>query len=256
MSDNIILFSLVQGDSKKRAFKIITKKSDYISDLKKKIKEENPNLFADIDVKDIVLWKVNVPFGDDTMEVNIVLKNNKMTGVQELSSPTRKISNVFTESILDNSIHIVIERPSIFNLKLLLLCITISFHFTHIVQDISAQVLNAFNVRSKIILPEVNELINFFEKPIPNNMKIPLLQREYDTFLIQSIKNTCTSEDLNILFRVSETESAYEFITSILGGLIWNDPPLREGTKYSYVSFWDVHIRFPLETLISDGTSV
>ncbi|RHZ86668.1 hypothetical protein Glove_48g34 [Diversispora epigaea] len=84
----------------------------------------------------------------------------------------------------------------------------------------------------------------------------PILQYEYDGFLNQSMKNPCTSEDLNILFRISETESACKFIAKIVCAPILNNPPPRNGTKDSYVSFWDVNIRFPLEFLISDGISV
>ncbi|CAG8728218.1 19567_t:CDS:2, partial [Dentiscutata erythropus] len=205
MSDTLRLTCLVNGDPKKKVFEVEIEK------------------------------RVNVPIGDNSMEAD-VLENKAETGVKELSSPIKKIRDVFTDNIADETIHIVVERPS--------------------VHDVSAKVLDAFNKRPKVTLPDVNELANFLEMPIPENMKIPLLQREYDSFLIQSMKNTCTSEDLNILFRVSETERAYEFITTIIGGLIRNDPPSREGTERLYLSFWDTNIRFPLELLISDGISI
>ncbi|CAG8700430.1 14701_t:CDS:2, partial [Ambispora leptoticha] len=123
-------------------------------------------------------------------------------------------------------------------------------------QDISAQVLDAFEKSPRVMLPEVNGLADFLEKPIPDSMKIPLLQHEYDSFLIRNMEDMCTSEDLNILFRVSETENAYGFTSKMIGPLIWNDPPSREKTEYSYVSFWDANIRFPLELFIPDGTSI
>ncbi|CAI2172098.1 11358_t:CDS:2 [Funneliformis geosporum] len=41
----------------------------------------------------------------------------------------------------------------------------------------------------------------------------------------EDIENTCTSEDLNILFQISDTENAYEFITKTLGVPIRNNSP-------------------------------
>ena len=105
-------------------------------------------------------------------------------------------------------------------------------------------------------LPEVDKLAKFLEQPLSDNMKIPVLRHEYNSYLIQNMEDTCTSEDLDILFRISDTESAYEFITTTFGMSIRKNLPKREGTKYSFISFWDINIRFPLEILISDGTSI
>ncbi|RHZ82138.1 hypothetical protein Glove_114g70 [Diversispora epigaea] len=236
MSDNITLNCLVYCDPKKKAFEVEIEKNKSVSSFKEKIKEKLYPQFESIAAKDIVLWKVNVPFGENTMKVDIVLKNDKDTGVQELSHPTKKIGIVFTENITDDSIHVVIERLS--------------------VHDVSGKILNAFKKIPNLTLPEVDELANFLEKPIPENMKMPLSQREYDNFLNPNLDDLCTSEDLDILFQVSKTESAYKFTIKTLGWPILNNPPSEEGTKYSYVSFWDANIRFPLELLISDGKSV
>lgn len=105
-------------------------------------------------------------------------------------------------------------------------------------------------------LPEINELPEFLEQPLSDNMKIPILRHEYNSYLIQSMEDTCTPEDINILFRISDTESAYEFITKTLGSPIRNNPPSREGTEYSFVHFWDDNIRSLLEILISNGTTI
>ncbi|CAI2185039.1 13028_t:CDS:2 [Funneliformis geosporum] len=124
------------------------------------------------------------------------------------------------------------------------------------VQDVSAQVLDVFNKRHRVMLPKVDELADFLEQPLLDNMKIPILQHEYNSYLVQGMENTCTPEDLNILFRISDTEDAYEFITKTLSAPIRNNPPSREGTEYSFVSFWDINIRFPLEQFIPDGISI
>ncbi|CAG8617706.1 715_t:CDS:2 [Dentiscutata erythropus] len=112
MSDNITLICLVHGDRKDKAFVVEIEKNKPFYFIKKKIKEKKPNTFADVDAKDIVLWKVNVPYNDDTMEVDIVLEDNEQTGVQKLLNPIKKISNIFTVNLADNSIHIIVERPS------------------------------------------------------------------------------------------------------------------------------------------------
>ncbi|RHZ55278.1 hypothetical protein Glove_417g36 [Diversispora epigaea] len=112
MSDNITLFCLVEGDSKERFFIVITKKNDCVNDLKKKIKEELHPQIENIPAKDIVLWKVNVSTDEDTMEVNIAL--NDIEEKLKLSHPAKKIRDIFTENITDNSIRIIIEQPSKF----------------------------------------------------------------------------------------------------------------------------------------------
>jgi hypothetical protein len=125
-----------------------------------------------------------------------------------------------------------------------------------IVQDVSAQVLDVFNKRTRVALPKVDKLADFLEQPLLHNMKIPILQHEYNSYLIQSMENMCTPEDLNILFRISDTENAYKFITKTLGAPIRNNPPSRKGTDYSFVLFWDINIRFPLEQFIHDSISI
>ncbi|CAG8708630.1 25714_t:CDS:10 [Gigaspora margarita] len=72
MSDNIVLYCLVEKDSKQKAFEVKL--------------EKNNN------------------------EVNIVLNDIQKT--LELSNPTKKIGIIFTESIPDDSIQIIVERPS------------------------------------------------------------------------------------------------------------------------------------------------
>ncbi|RHZ77089.1 hypothetical protein Glove_186g10 [Diversispora epigaea] len=112
MSDHTTLVCLVYGDLTKKAFKVNIEKNESVYYLKTKIKEKKSNLFANVDANEIVLWKVNVPLDDDTMEVDIVLENNEEMDVQKLSFPFITIGNAFTENITVDSIHIVIEEPS------------------------------------------------------------------------------------------------------------------------------------------------
>jgi len=100
MSDNITLICLIYGDLTEKAFEVKIEKNKSVSLLKEKIKDKK------------MLWKVNVPVGGDTMEVDIVLENNKEIGVQKLLYPTKKIDGIFTKNITDESIHIIVKQPT------------------------------------------------------------------------------------------------------------------------------------------------
>jgi hypothetical protein len=138
----------------------------------------------------------------------------------------------------------------------LLLCIPYKFYYTYIVQDVSAQVLDTLRKIPKVTLPAVNELASFLEQPIPVHMKIPILQHEFNSLVINDSEDSCTREDLEILFQINDIESSYYFTNKTLGVAILRNPPSREGTEYSFISFWDINIRFPLEHLIPDGISI
>ncbi|KAG9294512.1 hypothetical protein G9A89_008622 [Geosiphon pyriformis] len=122
--------------------------------------------------------------------------------------------------------------------------------------DASAQVLDRLRKRAKPSLPDSDELATFLEQSLTNDIKVPLLRDEFDTFLVSGYQDPCTAEDLEILFRVSDTESAYTFVTGVLGSAIMTPSPPLDGTKYSFVTFWDTNIRRFLETFFSSGHSV
>ncbi|CAG8557945.1 27444_t:CDS:2, partial [Gigaspora margarita] len=86
MSDNIALYCLVEDDPIKKVFGV-------------KLEKNN-----------IMLWKVEVPTDEETVNVKIVL--NDIQEKLELSYPFKKIGNIFTKSIPDDSIQIIVERPS------------------------------------------------------------------------------------------------------------------------------------------------
>jgi hypothetical protein len=78
------------------------------------------------------------------------------------------------------------------------------------VQDVSAQVLDVFNKRPRVMLLKVDEIVDFLEQPLPNNMKIPILRYEYNSYLVQGME-----------MRVHQkTSTSYEFITKTLGATI------------------------------------
>ncbi|CAB5205523.1 hypothetical protein GLOIN_2v1691277 [Rhizophagus irregularis DAOM 181602=DAOM 197198] len=55
----IRLFCLVKGEGTMRAFAIKINKNETISDLKKKIRLDQPRAFAKTDSKDLKLWMIN-----------------------------------------------------------------------------------------------------------------------------------------------------------------------------------------------------
>ncbi|CAB4381466.1 unnamed protein product [Rhizophagus irregularis] len=68
----IRLFCLVKGEGTMRAFAIKINKNETISDLKKKIRLDQPRAFAKTDSKDLKLWMVNVrDDGQDEIRYNI-----------------------------------------------------------------------------------------------------------------------------------------------------------------------------------------
>ncbi|RHZ85215.1 hypothetical protein Glove_69g70 [Diversispora epigaea] len=113
MSSNIKLNCLIYGDSKDHIFQVHLEKINSVYDLKNIIKKSKPILFANTDANDIMLWEVNIPIRNGTMEVDIVLENNEQTGIQKLLYPDEEISNLFTGN-MNNTIRIVVERPSEF----------------------------------------------------------------------------------------------------------------------------------------------
>lgn len=122
--------------------------------------------------------------------------------------------------------------------------------------DVSARTLENFKKRPKPTLPPVNELVGFLERPLSEDLKIPLLQYQYDCLISNNFEDLCTSKDLNILFCVSKFENSFGFYSKFVSASLWNNPPSNVGTEYSFVSFWDNNIRYPLELLLPDGNFV
>lgn len=96
---SIRLFCLVKGEGTMRAFAITINKNETISDLKKKIRLDQPRAFTKTDSKDLRLWMVNVrDDGQDEIRCNVELM------------PTREIEEYWPETPAKNRIHVVVER--------------------------------------------------------------------------------------------------------------------------------------------------
>jgi hypothetical protein len=93
---SITLLCLVKGNTLANAFPVDIEKYQLVGHLKKVIKAEQPQTFANVDAKDIKLWKVEIG-GDhlDDQLGNLTLNDsNEMLAINEIGDywtekPTR-----------------------------------------------------------------------------------------------------------------------------------------------------------------------
>ncbi|GBB96523.1 hypothetical protein RclHR1_27730005 [Rhizophagus clarus] len=102
---SITLLCLVKGNTTASAFPIDINKDQLVGHLKKVIKAEQPQTFANVDAKDLKLWKV--PISDDHDDQ---LRNLSLEDSDELLA-IRKISKYFPDSPPEECIHILVEPP-------------------------------------------------------------------------------------------------------------------------------------------------
>ncbi|GES87679.1 kinase-like domain-containing protein [Rhizophagus clarus] len=101
----ITLFCLIKGNTSEKAFSVKISRDEPISELKDAIKAKNPQTFANVDTKDIKLWKVSIPGDQDDQLRNLILQDS-----DELLA-IRKISKYFPDSPLEEHIHIIVKLP-------------------------------------------------------------------------------------------------------------------------------------------------
>ncbi|KAF9123404.1 hypothetical protein BG015_005318, partial [Linnemannia schmuckeri] len=92
------------------AFPVEMESSQTIGDLKKLIKTEIPDTFNGVDAKDLTLWSVSIPDGDNDDEIPIVLGNVNNKDKKKLRA-TRGLLEVFPDKPLKNTIHVIVQRP-------------------------------------------------------------------------------------------------------------------------------------------------
>ena len=119
---SITLFCLVHGNTFRNAFSVKIKKNETVYDLKKVIKKNKPNDFANIDADRLTLWKVDIPFdtpndkqntleADPNVDISTVLEGDELSPMDYIyeyfDKPTKK------------HIHIIVELPVSFGKNLL-----------------------------------------------------------------------------------------------------------------------------------------
>ena len=102
---SITLFCLVKGNTTANAFEVDIEKDKSISHLKKVIKAEQPQTFANVDPKDLKVWKVTIPDDQDDLLSNLILNDEP-----ELLA-TREIGDYWTEKPPKRHIHVIVKLP-------------------------------------------------------------------------------------------------------------------------------------------------
>ena len=114
----ITLSCLVVGENPyENAFPvdIDTNKVKTVGHLKDAIKEKNTQAFANVDAKDIKLWKVDISLEKENKKLELVNTKINVNIKEELGGvellPLSKISKHFTSQPADEHIHIIVQRP-------------------------------------------------------------------------------------------------------------------------------------------------
>jgi hypothetical protein len=107
----ITLTCLIQGNTPADAFEVDIEESKSISKLKDIIKKKNAQTFANVDAKDIKLWKALIP--DDH---NDQLRTLTLQHKDELFA-TKKISKYFPVIPPEDHIHVVVKSPRKYQLQ-------------------------------------------------------------------------------------------------------------------------------------------
>ncbi|KAF9323060.1 hypothetical protein BG006_001796, partial [Podila minutissima] len=107
MTDNrMSLFCLVDGETTPFSVEVDrTKTVDHLKDL---IKAKKANTYSDVDADMLMLWHVSIPVVPPNKRKPIIL--NEIDSATELD-PTDDISDVFEETPLKKTIHIIVQRP-------------------------------------------------------------------------------------------------------------------------------------------------
>ncbi|RGB40182.1 hypothetical protein C1646_753552 [Rhizophagus diaphanus] len=102
---SITLLCFVKGNTLVNAFPVDIDKDWLVGHLKEAIKTKNPQTFANINAKDIKLWKVSIPSDQDDQLRNLILQNS-----DELLA-IRKISKYFPDLPFEEYIHVIVKLP-------------------------------------------------------------------------------------------------------------------------------------------------
>ena len=102
---SITLLCLVKGNTLANAFPVDIEKEQLVGHLKKVIKAEQPQTFANVDAKDIKLWNVKIPDDQDDHLSNLSLQDQP-----ELLA-TRDIGDYWSEKPPKRHIHVLVEPP-------------------------------------------------------------------------------------------------------------------------------------------------
>ena len=112
----ITLSCLVVGENPyENAFAVEIDTTKLVSFFKDAIKEKNTQAFANVDAKDIKLWKVDISLEEPNEKLKLVNEKINVNIKDELEGeelkPLSKISKHFPSQPADEHIHIIVQRP-------------------------------------------------------------------------------------------------------------------------------------------------
>jgi hypothetical protein len=102
---SITLLCLVKGNTTASAFPVDISKDQLVGHLKKVIKAEQPQTFANVDAKDLKLWKVTIPGDQDDQLRNLILQDS-----DELLA-INDIGDYWPTSPPKKHIHVIVKLP-------------------------------------------------------------------------------------------------------------------------------------------------
>jgi hypothetical protein len=127
----------------------------------------------------------------------------------------------------------------------LVLFVALNLSTNHAIADISQKLCGLW---TKPVALDLRHLKEYLEKPLEPDWRIPLSYNQWKAYLASELSpaQACSDEDLELLFKQSEDETAVG-ILHLFDHAIIRDPVNPSGTEISLVSFWDRNIRDILE---------
>lgn len=103
------------------------------------------------------------------------------------------------------------------------------------------------------LIPPIQDLLGFIQRPLSDNEKIPITQRFYNKLISASLPDICDAKDVQTLFRVGEPYD-HDRLDPILHAVGFK-PFDVAGTESSFHHLWDTNIRRIIEVLEMSGNS-
>jgi hypothetical protein len=104
-------------------------------------------------------------------------------------------------------------------------------------------------------LPSLTELRAVLDRSLPDDEKVPVRTEDFEQLLFPLPPDSCSKDDVAILFRLSETECSLYF-RSLFTSVVTDSTHTGSETEASFHALWDGHIRRILQVLLPTGISI
>ncbi|KAM6493367.1 hypothetical protein JOM56_011501 [Amanita muscaria] len=218
---------LIEGES--IVFPVTMGRDCEVSQLKEAIQSERAlSALKGIDPHTLEVWKVDIDLETHDKHSR---SNIRLGDVKELDS-WETILHYWPDQPPKDHLHIIVKVP-------------VGKRKRDDPTDISQKLCRLW---TKSVAPDLQHLKEYFEKPLDPDCKIPLSYNRWKEYLASELSpaQACSDEDLELLFKQSEDETAVG-ILRLFDHAITRDPVNPSGTETSLVSFWDRNIRDILE---------